>query len=198
MKRTNWGGVWFSFISVLALLLSGCQTAYMLPTGIPTANISFDVSTDSTGTTGLFYSVLNFGGVDCHPSEYGEKITGKSFAGEHETFGPFNILAEAPFTFAVKYTDSRFAQNRECSYTASFTPREGRNYLATFKTIGNVSSCNMTIGESHQQKYETIEFISPELTCAPYFHRPTSYRGRNGQPHDLNWSVSVGSVPIKK
>ncbi len=166
------------FLSTLFFMLTGCQTTYTLPIGKPSAEISFESTSDSTGTTGMFISVLHYENLNCDPSKYGDKIAGTSFAEKMEILGPVKILAEESFTFAIRYIDSRIAENRECSVTGSFFPRNGRSYIARFRTVGNVSFCDMTIEELYPNDSQIIDYIYPEFTCTKFMNRPDTLQGK--------------------
>jgi len=70
------------------------------------ARVSFDLATDSTGTTGKWFAVYSYRDLSCTPSERGWVVARTSHLGT--------------------------AANSENLGTASFTPEAGKAYRASF------------------------------------------------------------------
>ena len=183
---------WLASACVLAASLAfvGCATSYKAPAGRPLAKLDFSVSTDSTRTTLLVTRILAYGGLDCKPNPNGELIE-KRYQDPTELFNTIDIPANEPFTFAIWYSEARFAQNRECSYTAQFTPREGGQYRANMELLGNMSSCRMNIEERSGPQPSNVPFSSPEKSCSETLIGIVP----NGKPTNLLWDIKVNVVP---
>jgi hypothetical protein len=173
------------FMVALTLMLSGCQIAYIAPNGKPAANLTFIVKNDSTKTTGRHIVILKHANVECKADKQGSRLGAKLFAGSKEVFGPVKVLAGEPFAFSISYGESRFAQNRDCAVTASFTPHAEHSYLINFSSVDNVGSCNLEIEDSSQGIPLKVEHLSPEYSCVSSF----AGKVKNGQPGRLNWTV---------
>lgn len=176
----------FSLIVAALAALAGCAgNAYRVSPGDPVSRLSFDLSTDSTGTTGRWFRIYSYGDLSCAPSARGWTVTSTSALGQvedRETLGPVDVQAGEPFTFVVAYIESRFAQNRECSFTASFTPEAGRAYRASFAVTRQSNVCDLKIEDDRNTR---ISYAAPEDSC---------YQGRvgrmpNGGGGRLNYKI---------
>lgn len=176
--------------SAAALGLGGCASNYKAPEGKPLAKLDFAVSTDSTRTTLVVTRILAYADLDCKPNPAGELIE-KRYQDPVEVFNTIDIPANEPFTFAIWYSEARFAQNRECSYTAQFTPQEGRQYRANMELAGDMSSCRMNIEDRLAPQPSSVSFRSPQNSCAETLFGIAP----NGQPTNLLWKIKVDVVP---
>jgi hypothetical protein len=120
----------------------------------------------------------------CAASKYGPVLDTKSLADATEQLGPFNVVAGKPFVFAADYMEARIAQNKECSYTASFVPAPGQSYVVRFAAVNQVQGCGVQVSDGNGSK---VAYKAPELSCVSTF----AGRVRNGGAGVLNWGVQT-------
>ncbi len=134
------------------------------------------------------YRVFAYEDLSCTPSRLGSKLESRQFTDANEKIGPIKVAAESPLTFAILYGEARIAQNRECGFTASFTPHEGESYTVNFAVSNGALACGIGItdGAGHD-----VPFESPVSSCAETF----AGKVRNGGAGLLNWKVKVISKP---
>ncbi len=171
------------FLTVIVSLglLPGCVSVYKPPAGKAHSKISFDLNNDSVGTTVRTFSIWNYSDSKCTPSKDGLKIDFKPFASEHEKLGPYEILGDSPFTFAVAYGEARVAQNRDCSVTATFTPSSLKKYTVHFFVKDQSYRCGIKILD---EKENIVPFEQPEYTCRESLARK---KPKNGGAGILTW-----------
>jgi hypothetical protein len=168
-----------------SVFLTGCVSNYVLPSTEQSAAISFDLSSDSTGTTTQNYIVTTYEDLGCTPSKYGTKLESKALASGRERLGPVKVAASGkPFTLAVAYSESRFGQNRGCSFTASFLPQSGASYVVRFASVDQSLACGLKIadGDGSSMSYE-----APQMSCA----ETLAGKVKNGGSGILDWEVRV-------
>lgn len=171
-------------ISALLIALTGCASTYKIPDNQASASVSFDLTSDSKSTTSKSFIVSAYEDLSCAPSKYGTRLGTKWPANDHEVLGPVAVAAEVPLTFAVYSSESRFAQNRGCSFTASFTPRAGQHYSVRFASVDQSLACSAKIedGSGAQVPYQV-----PEISCAA----TSAGKVKNGGGSVLDWKVHV-------
>ncbi len=177
------GGVGLKSVLAGAVLLwlVGCASTYSPPTNAPSATMTLDLRSDSKGTTMQGYGVFAYKDMNCTPSPLGALMESKQFTGAVERMGPLKVAASSPLTFAVLYGESRMAQNRQCSFTASFLPRAGESYGVQFVVEDGALACGMKIVDGAGQE---VRFESPLSSCAETF----AGRVKNGGSGLLNWT----------
>lgn len=175
---------WFFFAGCMAV--SACQTTYTAPTGKPSANIVVDAGSDSSSTTGGSFNVFAFADdVACKASPHGKNLGTTVFSDGTETYGPISVPAAERFTFAVRYIESRMAQNRDCSFTASFVPEPDHSYLVRFRSVADVSSCSLTVDD--QTAGRSVSLAAPQYSCVA----SVAGRPKNGQAGHLQFEVEA-------
>lgn len=173
---------------VSLLVVTGCVSTYRLPSDQSSATMSFDLSSDSTGTTGKAFILTTFDDLNCAPSKYGSKLDSKAFANDREQLGPLRVAAGKPLTFAVTYSESRFAQNRACSFTASFLPLPEQAYTVRFAVVDQSAACGLQIADGGGSE---VRYEAPELSCA----ETLAGKVKNGGAGILNWKFEVIRQP---
>lgn len=141
-----------------------------------------DLRSESKNTTIQGYEVFAYQDINCAPSQLGLSIESKQFTNAIEKLGPIRVAAESQMTFAILYGEARMAQNRQCSFTASFVPRSGEKYSVQFAVDDGALGCGMQIMDSSGQE---IGFESPQESCAETF----AGRVKNGGAGFLNWTI---------
>ncbi|MBI1891856.1 MAG: hypothetical protein HYS18_14510 [Burkholderiales bacterium] len=173
------------FAALTALIfLSGCASSYKIPNDHPSASVSFDLTSDSTNTTSKGFNVFAYDDLNCIPSKHGSRIDWKWPANDREILGPASVAAGVSLTFAVLYGESRIAQNRNCSFTASFNPLAGQTYLIRFVVTNQSLACGIQITDSSGTQ---VAYQAPENSCAETF----AGKVKNGGAGILDWKVRV-------
>jgi hypothetical protein len=174
-------------VAALSAVVGCAYNAYRVSSGDPISRLSFDLATDSTGTTGKWFRVYSYRDLSCAPSERGWIVAMTSALGSAttgDTLGPVDIRAGEPFTFVVSYAESRFAQNRECSFTASFTPEAGRAYRASFAVTKQSNVCNLQIEDDRNTR---VSYATPEDSC----YQGLVGRMPNGGGGTLRYNIQI-------
>lgn len=177
---------------VSSLLLTGCATQYRAPNDKAKAKLIVDMESDSTNTTLISIYVRAHDMPDCNPSPHGETLTSERFANKKTTLAPEDIIAGEQFTFTVSYIEARFAQNRSCSFTASFVPEVDMTYFAHFRSLNNGMTCDLKM-DDHQKK--PVAFTEPEFSCVKSLAGQSI---QNRKASILNWRVTATTVPAKE
>ena len=166
------------------LLLGACATTktYTVPSNVPTASLALDLHSVSTGTTSQSYRVFAYDDLNCTASRFGAPLKIVRFAEPSVKLEPIKIVAEAPLTFSILYGESRMAQNRQCSFTASFMPRSGDTYNILFQVAHGAQACGMKIFDKSNSE---VSYESPLMSCAETF----AGRVRNGGTGILDWKL---------
>ena len=176
------------FLISATVLLTGCLPMYKLPDSKPSAEFFLDSQNDSHSTTLRTSYVWVFKDDECRRNEFGMRagsvIKNDAAAGTPRT----RILANEKFVFTATYGDARFAQNRQCAVTGSFTPLPSHTYKATLIVENNVSSCRLGVYDVSAGHDEQVEFSMPEHVCSDKGKSEIA----NGQPLWTNWRVKVG------
>ena len=100
------------------------------------ARVSFDLATDSTGTTGKWFAVYSYRDLTCTPSERGWVVARTSHLGT--------------------------AANSENLGTASFTPEAGKAYRASFAVRRQSNSCDLKIEDDSNTR---VSYATPADSC---------------------------------
>lgn len=179
-------------LPAITLSLSACQSTYIVPDGIPTASIAFEVHTDSTNTTMRNSRIEAFKNEICEPSPYGQGVTFDLASPKSQVYDPVKLVADEPVTLVVRYNESRFARHHDCLYTATFTPRAGHEYKAIFNSLDNGSYCTLTINDQETVPPEPVQFTSPATSCGDSLSGKPSL---NGQSSQGQWKAIPGVGP---
>ena len=168
-----------------ACLLCACSPPRPLVSTGPTATLAPSLSSDSVGTSGKFWRVYKFNDATCTSSEKGVVFARKLTGNSGGDLAPIVLPAGNRITLGFGYMESRFAQNRECSYTVTFTPEANQHYTARFAVTGNSNACDLSLTDSTGHPAEASQ---PVMSCVVGL---LNHKIRNGQPGVLNWKIQV-------
>jgi hypothetical protein len=180
-------------------VLSACASNYAVPAGKSSAKVVFDLATGSTHATSRTFTVSAFDAFpSCKGSPYGMKLAVVLFSKNQELIGPVDVVAGEPLAFGVRYGDSVFGGNRDCSYVTAFTPEPGGLYVVSFRTRDEVSSCELTVQQQAPVAAGPIEISRPARSCfgsvADMWGDPLA----NGQGGGLAMKIHVTTQPPAK
>jgi hypothetical protein len=174
MKRT--------LIVLAALLLPSVVLAKPpLPAG-PAAELAFELHSDSTGGgLGAHWNVFAFEDPACPPKQKGKRVAHKK---RNKPMPPVQLVAGRPVTLAFYYLEANYAENRECSYTWTFTPSEGVKYNAHLAVSRDVR-CSLALVDAAAQP---VPGQTPVHSCVAglYGQHP------NGEPARITYRVRIG------
>ncbi|RDZ26170.1 hypothetical protein [Lysobacter silvisoli] len=123
---------------VAFLLLTGCLSPQALVKGdAPSAELAFDLQSQSTGGgLGKHWHVWKYEDAACEAKEKGVLVARKRLK---QPMAPIRLPADRPVTLAFWYIEANFGQNRECTYTWTFTPNAGEKYSVDLRVSPYVS-----------------------------------------------------------
>ena len=175
------------FIALIGL--TGCMSTYKAPLNRPNAEIFATAETDESVSNSRMVWLEAFKNEECADSDNGIRLgSSPPFANTRITSSPPNaIAAEEKFVFTAVYMDARFAQNRQCSLTGAFIPREARRYKVLVKVDDHVTSCGLGLYDVTTGIEQQVEFTMPKYAC----RGRTDNAGLNGRPLWTNWQVQV-------
>jgi hypothetical protein len=180
-------------------VLSACASNYTVPSGKPSAKVVFDLATESTDATSRSFTVSAFDAFpSCNGSPYGRKLGLVLLSKNQELIGPLDVVAGEPLAFGVRYGDSVFGGNRDCSYVASFTPEPSGLYVVSFRTRGEVSSCGLTVQQQAPAAAGPVGISRPARSC---FNSVADLWGdppANGQAGGLVMKLHIDTQPPVK
>src|SRR6185436_12524360 len=96
------------------------------------------------------------------------------------------VVAGDPLTLAMTVSEARLGQNRQCSFTATFTPNAAQSYTVRFASTDQALACGMRIFDSAGKQVAQKE---PANSCAITFAGAV----KNGGAGILDWKWSVRS-----
>jgi hypothetical protein len=171
------------------VVLTACVATYTVPAGKPTAELRFEVSTDSTGTTTKpGYIVSTFEDPNCSTATDGTRLLTIKSKGpiDVDVAGPIRVVAGDPLTLAMKVSEVRLGQNRQCSFTATFTPSVAQSYTVRFVSTDQALACGMRVFDAAGKEVAQKE---PANSCL------TTFAGavKNGGAGILDWKWTVRS-----
>jgi hypothetical protein len=180
-------------IASALVFLSACSATFKVPEGISTVPLTIDLNADSTGVVfGRHYTVAAMASADnCGVSRYGDSIANLYRANASEILGPFPVAIGEPFTLAILYTQTRPAEYRSCSFTASFMPEAKGSYVAQFRSVDNARECQINVLENKAGELVPVQMNVPENTCITDHQVPEK---RNGVGSGIKYEV-VRAVP---
>ena len=146
------------------------------------AEINFTIESNSTHEgIGKHWTVWQFTDPNCETKEKGERIAKKR---RNKPIPPVSVPAGRPVTIAFYYVEANFKQNRECSYTWTFTPRAGEKYSSDLVVSQNIS-CNATIVSSSG---EIVQASTPANSCVVGLY---GKKVPNGEPAKIGYETYV-------
>lgn len=142
-----------------------------------------------TGNNSNFFSEA-YEGADCVPSKHGHRLAtfyGPTKDASSPTIGrTVRIPAGKPFILTHHYIDARFAQNRACSVTVSFTPERGKSYQTFFYVDDQVNGCDAIIAQEAARTSENVpSFRYSDNLCLG----GTNMGKMNRRPVRINWEI---------
>lgn len=160
------------------ILLEGCATFdYKVPPGHPIANVSFDLTTNSSAWPwARNYRIKALEDLSCtDSSKFGYDLGSLDYTDAHENLGPIKVVADTPLTFVIGYWEVNSGREGRCSYTASFTPTNGKSYLVRFSVTSQSMACNAL--QITDENGSQVSYKSPERSCPVLLG--TSYGNKN-------------------
>ena len=146
------------------------------------AEINFTIQSNSTHEgIGKHWTVWQFKDPSCETKEKGERIAKKR---RNKPIPPVSLPAGRPVTIAFYYVEANFAQNRECSYTWTFTPMAGEKYSSDLVVSPNIS-CKATLASSAG---ESVQTSTPANSCVVGLY---GAKVANGEPATVGYKTYV-------
>ena len=146
------------------------------------AEINFTIQSNSTHEgIGKHWTVWRFNDPSCETKEKGERIAKKR---RNKPIPPVSLPAGRPVTIAFYYVEANFAQNRECSYTWTFTPTAGEKYSSDLVVSSNIS-CKATLVSSSG---ESVQTTTPVNSCVVGLY---GAKVANGEPATIGYKTYV-------
>lgn len=177
--------VWLARLSAVAAvsaLLTACATPKSLVADGPSAELAFTLDSQSPGGgMGQHWHVWKFDDATCQAQEKGVLVARKR---RKTPLAPIRLPAGRPVTLAFWYIEANFAQNKECSYTWTFTPTAGETYTVDLKVSPYVM-CAAGLGAASGA---APDVDTPVNSCV------TGLLGRkipNGEPATITYSVKM-------
>ena len=147
-----------------------------------TAEITFNIQSDSAGGgMGKHWTIWQFNDPTCETKEKGERIAKKR---RNKPIAPVTVPAGRPITLAFWYIEANFAQNRECSYTWTFTPVTGAKYTADL-AVSPTISCKASLADSSGQ---AIPSSQPVNSCVAGLY---GHKIANGEPAVITYRATI-------
>jgi len=168
-----------------AAILFGCAAQYRVPDGTPTAKIRLLGENSSTGTFSKRFFLLAFENENCETLATGTTLVRLNSSGKNRAMSEsVAIKAGKPATITAQYIDARFAQNRSCYATGTFTPTENEDYTVVLAVNPEVTECRLGVFRGKPSKTTRVNSLHiPAAACTT----DGKYEGRNGKPLWMNW-----------
>lgn len=166
----------FAALAMCTLMTACVVPAYTVPAGKSTAELNFEVSNDSTGITLAkpSYLIATFEDANCSTATDGTRLLTIKSTGHKDVGGPVTVIAGDPITLAITTVEARFFQNRQCSFTTTFTPSVGQSYTVQFASIYQAHACGMRILDAAGKQ---VTHKEPTKSCAITFAGPVKNGG---------------------
>jgi len=170
------------FFSILIAALTGCANGPAVQTDLPNS-LTAHINNDATGMMVMRGANLyTFSNEHCEAAEM--KST-KISMDKEETLSTIPVTPGKPLTFGLTTVNAQgFKGNWGCSVTATFTPENGKRYLATLQTEGDNRTCRMVVTD---QDNRVIPTAVPEYSCV----KTLAGTVKNGERH-----ASTPFVPV--
>lgn len=179
-SRAACGSLWIFITSCAATRIP----PYRLEPGIPSAEFSMSVDTDSIHTTTVSWQALAHANLSCSRSKYGVDLVSKLVIARPTP--PARIEADKPFAFSAAYGETGFGIEKDCLITASFTPLSRHRYEAALRVSDQVARCELAIIDVTSSSRQAVDFDLPEKNCAG---QP------NGKPTWVRHEIHVTPAP---
>lgn len=172
----------FQLLCAATLVTAGCvSTEIMVPSGA-SAELAMDLESNSSGGgMGQHWHVWKYQDSMCQAEEKAVRIARKR---KNKPMEILHLPADQPITLAFWYIEANFGQNRECSYTWTFTPKAGEKYRARL-AVSPAVHCNASISDNAGAP---VEMLSPENSCVIGLY---GQRIRNGEPATISYKANV-------
>ena len=172
----------FQLLCITVLFVSGCASTEITAPSATTAELAMDIeSRSSGGGIGQNWHVWKYQDATCQTTEKGVRVARKR---KDRPMESIHLPAGRPITLAFWYIEADFGQNRECSYTWTFTPQMGETYRAKLDVSPRVQ-CLATLTDAAGA---TVETTNPENSCVIGVYRQ---RVRNGEPATIKYKINV-------
>ena len=136
------------FISLSMVTLCSCAISsdarYIAPSATPTAVLSIQANSDSSGVTGMHYKAILFPDNNCkieNRNLLGQELMGK----DSISMSGGAIPAGRPIRVGLFYSESRPGEIRSCTAMLEFTPNGGESYNARFRSDRQAATCTMAL-----------------------------------------------------
>lgn len=164
------------------LLISGCVSTEIMAPSATTAELVMDIESNSLGGgMGQHWHVWKYQDSMCQAEEKGVRVAWKR---KNKPMGSIHVPVGKPITLAFWYIEANFSQNRECSYTWTFTPEAGEKYHAKL-AVSPMLQCSTYLTNSTGAPVETVRPID---SCVIGMY---GQRVRNGEPATINYRVKI-------
>jgi len=162
------------FHSILIVALTGCAHGPAVQNDLPNS-LTAHINNDATGTMvmrgGNLYTFAN------EHCEAAEMKASKTSMNSQEALSTIPLTPGKPLTFALTTLNAQgFKGNWGCSVTATFTPENGKRYLAMLQTEGDNRTCRITLTD---QDNRTIPTAMPDYSCV----KTLAGTVKNGERH---------------
>ena len=174
---------------IASLILGGCASSHSLVTSGPSAKLSIHLASQSQNTNVQAWRISSYDDQTCVKDEDGT-LAARKVGNSGGALESFDVPAEKPVTLGFWYSEARYAQNRECSYTLTFSPAANGSYSARFEVADGANACRVLLNDSEGQPVATS---TPVLSCA----KTQAGKVPNGGTGILNWKFNVTAVPAR-
>lgn len=172
----------WQWLCLLALATCGCVSTEVLAPKGPAAELAMDIESHSTGGgLGRHWNVWKYEDSACRDPEKGVRVAHKRKGKPMESL---HLPAEQPITLALWYIEANYGNNRECSYTWTFTPKTGEHYRARLAVSRDIH-CNVTLVDAAGAP---VDVSTPENSCVLGVY---GKRIPNGEPAIITYEVRV-------
>ncbi|WP_377154559.1 hypothetical protein ACFJIX_21100 [Roseateles sp. UC29_93] len=169
--------------------VTGCGGPQALVTSGPAATLAVDVRAASTSTNLQAWRVSSFEDASCK-SEQDGVLVARRIANSGGALEPFKVPAGKPVTIGIGYVEARYMQNRECSFTFTFTPQEQASYRTRFEVNGEVDSCVALLVDAND---EPVAVSAPEMSCVKGLMKRLTNGGAGHLQYklDTKWTTPI-------
>ncbi len=153
-----------AMLSIVTITFCSCTANYVQPTEGPTADLTFDIESNSEGKS-LSVTVYKLDKQDCKNVE----LVGKDMFSKSGNFryGPMKVMAQSPFFFMATYSRHlSIASTVGCPTFGEFIPLANKKYVVKFNVDISVDSCDLNIYQQNStENLKPVEFDFPVKAC---------------------------------
>lgn len=168
-----------------AALLAGCATTYSLPEKSEKAQLRLLGENASSGTFSRRFFLYVFENEECGITSAGTTLIRLNSSGKDRVMSEaVDIQAGKPATLTAQYIDARFAQNRSCYVTGTFTPLKNETYTVVLAVNPDVTECRMGLFNGSPVEANRVDELHlPSAYCTV----DGKFEGKNGKSLWTNW-----------